>query len=92
MDYEKLAELLFPHIDKLPSYWVEKYPARKLPEGAKVTASADGLNVSVTGIDKQLVGRVAADLRSYYPAEPYKGKGVRYADEKIRRKEGKTVA
>ena len=46
----------------------------------------------MTGIDKQLVGRVAADLRSYYPAEPYKGKGIRYADEKIRRKEGKTVA
>ena len=64
----------------------------KIPAGAKVAASADGLNVTVTGIDKQLVGRVAADLRSYYPAEPYKGKGVRYADEKIRRKEGKTVA
>ena len=64
----------------------------QIPEGAKVAASADGLAVTVTGIDKQLVGRVAADLRSYYPAEPYKGKGIRYADEKIRRKEGKTVA
>ena len=63
-----------------------------IPEGAKVAASQDGLTVTVTGIDKQLVGRVAADLRSYYPAEPYKGKGIRYADEKIRRKEGKTVA
>ena len=63
-----------------------------IPDGAKVAASADGLTVTVTGIDKQLVGRVAADLRSYYPAEPYKGKGIRYADEKIRRKEGKTVA
>ena len=64
----------------------------KIPEGAKVAATPDGLTVTVSGIDKQIVGRVAADLRSYYPAEPYKGKGVRYADEKIRRKEGKTVA
>ena len=64
----------------------------RIPAGAKVAATPDGLTVTVTGIDKQLVGRVAADIRSYYPAEPYKGKGVRYADEKIRRKEGKTVA
>ncbi len=64
----------------------------KIPAGAKVATTPDGLTVTVTGIDKQLVGRVAADLRSYYPAEPYKGKGIRYADEKIRRKEGKTVA
>ncbi len=63
-----------------------------IPEGAKVAATPDGLTVTVTGIDKQLVGRVAADIRSYYPAEPYKGKGIRYADEKIRRKEGKKVA
>ncbi len=64
----------------------------KIPAGAKVVATPDGLNVTVSGIDKQLVGRVAADLRSYYPAEPYKGKGIHYADEKVRRKEGKTVA
>jgi large subunit ribosomal protein L6 len=38
-----------------------------------------------------LVGQVAAELRSYYPPEPYKGKGVRYSDEKVTRKEGKTV-
>ena len=50
------------------------------------------MKITVEGIDKQLVGRVAADIRSYYPAEPYKGKGIRYTDEKIRRKEGKTVA
>ncbi|MFK7902801.1 MAG: 50S ribosomal protein L6 [Nitratireductor sp.] len=43
----------------------------------------------VTGIDKQKVGQVAAELRSYRPPEPYKGKGVKYADEVIFRKEGK---
>ena len=63
-----------------------------IPEGAKVAASQDGLTVTVTGIDKQLVGRVAADLRSYYPAEPYKGKGVKYVGEVIRRKQGKKMA
>jgi large subunit ribosomal protein L6 len=45
----------------------------------------------VEGADKELVGRVAAEVRSYYPPEPYKGKGVKYAGEKITRKEGKTV-
>ena len=48
--------------------------------------------VSVEGIDKQLVGQVAARIRDYAPAEPYKGKGVRYVDEQVRRKEGKAVA
>jgi large subunit ribosomal protein L6 len=38
-----------------------------------------------------VVGQVAADIRGYYPPEPYKGKGVRYAGEQVRRKEGKTV-
>ena len=51
-----------------------------------------GLHVDVTGIDKELIGRVAADIRAFKPAEPYKGKGIRYTGEKIRRKEGKTVA
>jgi len=47
--------------------------------------------VTVTGIDKQLVGAVAAKIRSIRPPEPYKGKGVKYADEKIIRKAGKTA-
>ncbi|MGI5869593.1 MAG: 50S ribosomal protein L6 [Kiritimatiellia bacterium] len=64
----------------------------KIPDGAKVTVQNQGLRILVEGIDKQLVGRVAADIRAYFPAEPYKGKGIRYTDEKIRRKEGKTVA
>ena len=62
-----------------------------IPEGCTVTVTAD-VNVKVEGIDKEVVGEAAARIRSYYPAEPYKGKGIRYKDEKIRRKEGKTVA
>ena len=61
-----------------------------IPEGIKITV-ADNTKVKVEGIDRHLVGQVAADIRGYYPPEPYKGKGVRYAGEKIIRKEGKTV-
>ena len=63
-------------------------------DGPAVTVKVEnqGLHLDVSGIDKQLVGRVAADIRSFKPAEPYKGKGIRYTGEKIRRKEGKTVA
>ena len=50
-----------------------------------------GLTVTVAGIDKQLVGQFAAEVRGYYPPEPYKGKGVHYVGEYIRRKEGKSV-
>ena len=46
-------------------------------------------SISISGSDKQLVGQVASEIRSYRPPEPYKGKGVRYASERIRRKEGK---
>jgi large subunit ribosomal protein L6 len=45
--------------------------------------------LTITGIDKQLVGQVAAEIRGYRPPEPYKGKGVRYEGEYVRRKEGK---
>jgi large subunit ribosomal protein L6 len=61
-----------------------------IPEGIKITV-AENTKISISGIDKHLVGQVAADIRRYYPPEPYKGKGVRYAGEVIRRKEGKTV-
>lgn len=61
-----------------------------IPEGIKVTV-AENTKVKVEGIDKQMVGQAAADIRSYYPPEPYKGKGVRYSDEQVVRKEGKTV-
>jgi len=61
-----------------------------LPKDIKVTV-ADNTKITVQGVDKKLVGQVAADIRRFYPPEPYKGKGVRYAGEQIRRKEGKTV-
>jgi large subunit ribosomal protein L6 len=61
-----------------------------IPNGIKITV-ADQTKLTIEGIDKKLVGQVAADIRGFYPPEPYKGKGVRYAGEQIRRKEGKTV-
>jgi large subunit ribosomal protein L6 len=51
----------------------------------------ENTKVTIEGPSKQLVGQVAAEIRSFYPPEPYKGKGVRYTTEKVRRKEGKTV-
>jgi len=64
-----------------------EYP---LPAEIKVTVT-DNTRLLVEGSDKQLVGAVCADIRGYAPPEPYKGKGVRYARETIRRKEGKTA-
>ncbi len=61
-----------------------------IPAGLTVTV-ADNTKIKVEGIDKQLVGQFAAEVRAYYPPEPYKGKGVRYAGEHVRRKEGKSV-
>jgi len=63
-----------------------------IPEGLKVTVENDGLQVTVTGISKEGVGEAAARIRSFYPAEPYKGKGIKYVGERIRRKQGKKVA
>lgn len=59
----------------------------KIPEGVKATVEKN--NVTISGIDKQKVGQFAAVIRSKKKPEPYKGKGIRYADEVIRRKEGK---
>ncbi len=59
------------------------------PEG--ITFETPAANrISVTGIDKQQVGQIAADIRKVRPPEPYKGKGIRYEGEHVRRKEGKT--
>ena len=63
-----------------------------IPAGLKVTVENDGLQVTVAGIEKQAVGAAAARIRSFYPAEPYKGKGIKYVGEHIRRKQGKKVA
>lgn len=61
-----------------------------LPKG--VEAKADGNKLTVSGIDKQLVGETAAKIRRVRPPEPFKGKGIKYSDEHIRRKAGKSGA
>ena len=61
-----------------------------LPDQVKVSVEKD-TNVTIEGPDKQKVGMVASELRGFYPVEPYKAKGVKYAGEHVRRKEGKTV-
>ncbi len=63
----------------------------EIPKGLKVAVEG-GTQLSVEGIDKQMVGQFAADIRSKRPPEPYKGKGIRYAGERVRRKVGKTGA
>ncbi len=61
-----------------------------IPHQIKVTVD-ENTKLTIEGPDKQVVGQAAAEIRSYYPPEPYKGKGVRYVGEHIVRKEGKTV-
>ena len=61
-----------------------------IPDQIKVTVE-ENTKVTIEGPDKMLVGKVASEIRAYYPPEPYKGKGVRYAGEHVQRKEGKTV-
>lgn len=61
-----------------------------IPDQIKVTVE-ENTKITIEGPDRQVVGQVAAEIRSYYPPEPYKGKGVRYSDERVERKEGKTV-
>ncbi len=65
--------------------------AYSIPEGVTVTV-ADNTKVKVEGVDKQLVGQVAASIKAYYPVEPYKGKGVRILGQFVHRKEGKKTA
>ncbi|MEP0357712.1 MAG: 50S ribosomal protein L6 [Paraglaciecola sp.] len=62
--------------------------AYEMPEGISVETPSQ-TEIIVKGVDKQLIGQVAANIRAYRPPEPYKGKGVRYADEVVRRKEAK---
>jgi large subunit ribosomal protein L6 len=59
-----------------------------VPEGVEAQTPSQ-TEIVLSGVDKQLVGQVAAEIRSFRPPEPYKGKGVRYADERVRRKEAK---
>ena len=61
-----------------------------IPDQIKVTVE-ESTKLTIEGPSKQVVGLVASEIRAFYPPEPYKGKGVRYSDEKVVRKEGKTV-
>ncbi len=61
------------------------------PEGVELKTESP-TTISISGIDKEIVGQVAAKIRSFRPPEPYKGKGIKYRDEQIRRKAGKTAA
>jgi large subunit ribosomal protein L6 len=61
-----------------------------IPGQVKVVVE-EGTKLTIEGPDKQVVGKVAAEIRGFYPPEPYKGKGVRYVGERVVRKEGKTV-
>ncbi|MGR3742235.1 50S ribosomal protein L6 [Companilactobacillus sp. DQM5] len=59
------------------------------PEGIKIEVPSN-TEITISGISKQVVGQFAAEIRDVRPPEPYKGKGIRYVDEYVRRKEGKT--
>ncbi len=61
----------------------------KAPEGISFEVPKNQTEITVSGIDKQVVGQVCAEIRAFRPPEPYKGKGVRYADERVFRKEAK---
>jgi large subunit ribosomal protein L6 len=63
----------------------------KIPEGITIETPKP-TNIVIKGVDKALVGEVAAEIRGYYEPEPYKGKGIKYSGEFVRRKAGKAVA
>jgi large subunit ribosomal protein L6 len=63
-----------------------------LPSGIDVAIDAKQTRMTVSGIDRQKVGQVAADMRALRPPDPYKNKGVRYAGERLKKKVGKTGA
>ena len=64
----------------------------KLPEGVAVSYEAKANRLTITGIDRQQVGQVAAEIRALRPPDPYKGKGVKYSDEVLKLKAGKSGA
>jgi len=68
------------------------HPVRfPIPEGIDITVDAKTGHITITGIDKQKVGQTAAEIRSLREPDPYKGKGIKYSDEVIRRKAGKAA-
>ena len=80
-DTARLGEVFANLIDNALKY---------TPKGGHITLEVEGTNrIHVTGVDKELVGQIAAEIRSTRPPEPYKGKGIRYEGEHVRRKAGK---
>ncbi|MDR1401374.1 MAG: 50S ribosomal protein L6 [Puniceicoccales bacterium] len=63
-----------------------------IPPGIRIVIDQTGTKISVKGVDKKTVGQVTADIKRFYPVEPYKGKGVRIVGEFVRHKEGKKTA
>ena len=63
----------------------------KIPEDIKIDLDKKGLQICVSGIDKQRVGQISSEIRKVKPPEPYKGTGIRYVGENVRKKAGKTA-
>jgi large subunit ribosomal protein L6 len=83
------AEMIGKHLRLLVGY---SHPVIfKIPQGIVITLDSP-TRIKVWGADKELVGMIAAKIRSFRPPEPYKGKGIRYENEHVRRKAGKTAA
>jgi large subunit ribosomal protein L6 len=77
--------------DKLDLSLGKSHPIlHPIPSEVTVTVT-ENTKIKVEGVNKQVVGQFAAEVRNYYPPEPYKGKGVRYVGEYVRRKAGKSV-
>jgi large subunit ribosomal protein L6 len=81
----------FSHVMKEGQRATQKRSQVHFPEGIDIKVEKN-TQITVSGIDKQLVGKVAADIRAIRPPEPYKGKGIRYPDEHVRKKAGKAAA
>ena len=83
----KRTRLPVSNVSSGPSLWMA---LRKMPHGFS-SVRVEPKKIRVLGIDKQKVGQAAAEIRAFRPPEPYKGKGIRYAGEQIRRKAGKAA-
>lgn len=81
----------FSHVDKGGQRATQRRSQLEIPPGIEIKVEKN-TQIIVTGINKQLVGKTAAEIRSVRPPEPYKGKGIRYPDEHVRKKAGKAAA
>lgn len=81
----------FSHVDVGGQRATQKRSQVQIPDGIEIKVEKNTL-ITVSGINKQQVGKIAAEIRSIRPPEPYKGKGIRYPDEHVRKKAGKAAA